>query len=141
MVILDTDHMTMLEWTMRPETERLRNRLNQLPVEQVATTIISYEEQMRGWMGYMAKARSMAQQIEVYRRLRRQLQNYCDIAILDFDEIAATRFQRLRQERIRIGTKDLQIAAIAFVHEATLLTRNLVDFRKIKGLTIEDWTS
>src|SRR5438477_3421612 len=128
MVILDTDHMTMLEWAMRPETERLRNRLAELPVEQVATTIISYEEQIRGWMGYMTRARSIAQQIEVYRRLRTQLQNYCDIEILDFDEIAATRLQQLRRERIRIGTKDLQIAAIALAHDATLLTRNRVDF-------------
>jgi tRNA(fMet)-specific endonuclease VapC len=141
MVILDTDHMTMLEWTGRADTERLRARLSELPPEQVATTVISYEEQIRGWIGYLGKARSAAQQIEVYGRLRSQLQHYCDIEILDFDEIAATLFQRLKQQRIRIGTKDLQIAAIVLVHDATLLTRNRADFRKVAGLKIEDWTS
>jgi tRNA(fMet)-specific endonuclease VapC len=35
---------------------------------------------------------------------------------------------------------DLKIAAIALANDATLLTRNLSDFRKIPGLRIEDWT-
>src|SRR5579859_6475404 len=102
--------MTLLEWSALPDTERLRARLRELPVEQVATTVISYEEQMRGWIGYLGKVRSVAQQVGAYSRMRSQLQNYCNITILDFDEIAATWFQRLRQERLRIGTKDMQIA-------------------------------
>jgi tRNA(fMet)-specific endonuclease VapC len=31
--------------------------------DEVATTIISYEEQSRGWLAYVVKARSMAEQI------------------------------------------------------------------------------
>jgi tRNA(fMet)-specific endonuclease VapC len=139
-VVLDTDHMTMLEWSGRPDTERLRARLDELGEGRVVTTIISYEEQVRGWMAYLAKARSLADQIERFRRLRGQLRNYCDVEILDFDEIAATMFQRLKQSRLRIGTKDLQIAAIVLVHDATLLTRNLADFRRVRGLKVEDWT-
>jgi tRNA(fMet)-specific endonuclease VapC len=35
---------------------------------------------------------------------------------------------------------DLKIAAITIVQGAMLLTRNLVDFRKVPGLKAEDWT-
>lgn len=56
------------------------------------------------------------------------------------DERASQQFQRLWQARIRIGTMDLKIAAIALVNDATLLTRNLSDFGKVPDLRIEDWT-
>ena len=140
MVVLDTDHMTPLEWSNRPDTQRLLARLDALAENEVVTSIVSYEEQVRGWMAYLAKARSLSDRIEGYRRLRRQLRNYCDIGILDFDEPAATSFQRLKQSRLRIGRNDMQIAAIVLVHDATLLTRNLTHFRQVSGLKVEDWT-
>jgi tRNA(fMet)-specific endonuclease VapC len=139
-IVLDTDYMSLLEWMGKPETERPRARLRKYPETEVATTIIAYEEQVRGWMAYMAKARSLELQITGYRRLKAQLLNYSGRLILDFDEVAASIFQRLRRSRVRLGTKDLQIAAIGLAHDATLLTRNLRDFRKIEGLKVEDWT-
>ena len=82
----------------------------------------------------------MAHQIEAYRKLNRQLKNFCKMTVLEFDERAAIEFQSLQKSRLRIGTMDLKIAAIAFAHGATLLTRNLLDFRKIPGLKVDDWT-
>lgn len=35
---------------------------------------------------------------------------------------------------------DLRIASIALASAATLLSRNLRDFRQIRGLSVEDWT-
>jgi tRNA(fMet)-specific endonuclease VapC len=63
------------------------------------------------------------------------------IPLLPFDNRAAAEFDRLRQSRIRIGTMDLKIAAIALANDATLLTRNLSDFRKVPGLRAEDWST
>jgi tRNA(fMet)-specific endonuclease VapC len=60
---------------------------------------------------------------------------------LTFDEAAAVIFQQLRRARLRIGTMDVKIAVIVLSRNATLLTRNLVDFRQIPGLQIEDWTA
>lgn len=140
MVILDTDHMSVLERREQPAVDHLLNRLAELSASDVATTVISYEEQMRGWMAYLAQARSMAQQITAYGRLLSHLDNYHRVPVLGFDEAAATEFQRLRRRHRRIGTMDLKIAAIVLSHEATLLSRNLGDFGDIPNLQVEDWT-
>jgi tRNA(fMet)-specific endonuclease VapC len=141
MVILDTDHVSVLEWAGSPEGQRLWARLDQTPPNEVATTIISFEEQTRGWLTVLAQARSLAQQVEAYRRLNRQLDNFCRMIVLEFDERAAAEFQRLRNARVRVSTMDLKIAAVALTHQATLLTRNLRDFRQVPGLSVEDWTA
>ena len=139
-IVLDTDHMSLLEWGDEG-SESLRERLVDAGSEDVATTIVSYEEQMGGWMAYIASAKTVRQQVEAYSRLRRQLENYRQIPILDFDDTAATEFQRLRRSRIRIGTMDLKIAAITRSRDALLLSRNLVDFQKVPGLKVEDWSA
>ena len=82
----------------------------------------------------------MAKQVEAYRRLRTHLDNYRQIPVLDFDDNAATIYQQLRRTRIKIGTMDLKIAAIAISLDATLTSRNLVDFEKVPGLKVEDLT-
>jgi tRNA(fMet)-specific endonuclease VapC len=118
----------------------LWTHLRTIDSREVATTIITYEEQVRGWLARTARAKTSAQMIAAYGRLKRHLDEYRSYLVLDFDERAVTEFERLRRERIRIGTMDLKIAAITIVHDATLLTRNLVDFRKVPGLKAEDWT-
>jgi tRNA(fMet)-specific endonuclease VapC len=92
-------------------------------------------------MAIKAKARTVVQEIEPYSRLRRHLDDYRTILLLDFDQRAAAEFQELRRLRIRIGTMDLRIAAIVLAQDATLLSRNLSDFRKVPGLKVEDWTT
>jgi tRNA(fMet)-specific endonuclease VapC len=141
MIVLDTDHMSLLERGESPSASRLQARLATLPPELRTTTIVSFEEQMRGWMAYLAKSRTVARQVDAYKRLQRQLDTYANMKLLGFDERAATEFQRLMKARIRIGTLDLRIAAIALSQDATLLTRNTSDFAKVPGLKFEDWTT
>ena len=139
MYILDTDHLSLLG-RAPSGAERLRLRLARLrPGERVAT-IINFEEQMRGWMSHLAVARSLARQVDAYRRLKEFLDRYLKIAVLEFDEAAAAEFERLERLRLRIGTMDLKIAAIALVHNATVLTKNFKDFARVPDLRIEDWT-
>jgi tRNA(fMet)-specific endonuclease VapC len=141
MVVLDTDHMSVLERSDQSDSVSLRARLAHVRPEEVVTTIISYEEQMRGWMAYLARGRSVAHQVEAYRRLLQHLNNYRRIPVLAFDEAAAVVFQQLRRACPRIGTMDLKIAAIVLSRDATLLSRNLSDFSQVPGLHVEDWTS
>src|SRR4029453_2975489 len=140
MVVLDTDHVSVLEWKTGSEYDCLNSRLEQLGIDDVATTIVSYDEQTRGWLAYIARARKLAQLIEAYRRLHRHLDVYCGIRVLEFDESAAVAFQDIRHLQSRIGAFDLRIASIALSRGATLLTRNRVVFERIPHLKFEDWT-
>ncbi|QDV35088.1 type II toxin-antitoxin system VapC family toxin [Tautonia plasticadhaerens] len=140
MIVLDTDALSLL---MRnpPAARSLIDRLGAVPIEEVATTIISFEEQVRGWMSRIARSRSGAEEVDSYLRLHRLLDDYGRLIVLDYDEEASAQFRRLRQSRLRVGTMDLRIAAIALARDATLVTRDLADFGKIPGLRAEDWAA
>ena len=109
MVVLDTDHLSVLEWETDSPAGKLLARLSQLDPDEAVTTIINFEEQMRGWLAYLARVRTLAQQLEAYRRLQRHLDNYRTIPTLEFDSRAAAEFQRLRRSFRRIGTMDLKV--------------------------------
>ena len=102
---------------------------------------MSYEEQTRGWLSYMAKAHSLEGQITAYSYLQRHLQVFCTVPLVAFDSAAAAMVQQLQQQRIRIGSMDLKIASIALAQGATLLSRNVTDFQKVPGLLVQDWTT
>lgn len=91
-------------------------------------------------MAYAARARRNADLIQAYSRLEKHLRPYCTTRILSFDDSAAVHFQALKSAKLRIGTMDLRIAAIALAHGAMLLTRNVQDFLCVPGLKVEDWT-
>lgn len=140
MVVLDTDHLSLLDRDSKVVNLKLRSRLNALDKSSVVTTIISFEEQLRGWMARLAEVRDLSHQVRVYNKLNLLLDGFCEIRVLRFDEVAASEFERLRKMKIRIGTMDLKIASIVLANNATLLSRNMVDFRKVPELKVEDWT-
>jgi tRNA(fMet)-specific endonuclease VapC len=140
MYVLDTDHLSLLGRATNPEAQRLRFRLAALPPSDRVTTIINFEEQMRGWMSHLAAARSLPRQVLAYQRLKEFLDRYLKITVLEFDEAAAAEFTRLQRLRPHIGTMDLKIAAIALAHQAKVLTKNFKDFTRVPDLHVEDWT-
>ena len=132
--VLDTDHMTFLE-RGGSEGRRVRARLLTIPPHDYATTIVTYEEQMRGWLSRVAQAHTTERLIGAYMHLSIHLDVFTGIRVLRFDDRAATEFERFRRLRPRIGTQDTKIAAIAMANDATLLSRNLNDFGK------DSWTA
>lgn len=138
MYILDTDHISILD-RGGMEAQRLRLRLANINPSQVVATIISYEEQMRGWLSQIAKVKTIEEQVEGYKKLHRQLTNYCAIPVIEFDQEAAQEFKRLKKLYPRLGTMDLKIASITLVNKAVLLTRNSSDFGQIVDLSIDNW--
>ena len=139
MLILDTDHLSILDRDTI-EAFNLGRRLAFIPPEEVAVTIITYEEQMRGWFAVVAQAKTTPQQVEAYRKLRRFINQFSRINPVNYDAEAAGEFERIRQAKVRVGTKDLRIAAICLANDATLLTRNSKDFGQVPGLKFEDWS-
>ena len=133
MYVLDSDYLSLLAHANSQSGRHLRQRMEEIGVSEFATTIANYEEQTRGWLAFAAKARRVAELIDAYARLQKHLSLYCSIRILAFDDLAATRFQALKSSKTGVGTIDLRIASIVLTHDATLLSRNLGDFRRVPG--------
>jgi tRNA(fMet)-specific endonuclease VapC len=140
MYVLDTDHLSLLEWDSA-DSLPLQMRLETVSPDLIFTTVVNYEEQMRGWLERAARADTRERLVSAYSRLELHIKTFEGIPLLPFDTRAADAFERLQKAKIRIGTMDLKIAAIALAHNATVLTRNTVHFSKVPDLTIEDWTS
>jgi tRNA(fMet)-specific endonuclease VapC len=139
MYILDTDHLSILE-RGGASAQQLRQRLKQTNAALICTTIVNYEEQMRGWLAQAAKVNEIDAQIRIYRKLEQNLAIFCKMQILSFDNGFATKFHQLRKAYPRLGTMDLKIAAIAITQNTVLLTRNLSDFGQITEIQAEDWS-
>ena len=137
--LLDTDHISLIA-RKSVEGQKIYARLSAFSPDDIAVSIISYEEQMRGWLAEVAAARTVDKQKPKYVELARMLQYYCATPILPFDDAAIVAFQNLWLQHLRVGTMDLKIAAIAIANNAVLLTRNLSDFGKVPGLRVEDWS-
>jgi tRNA(fMet)-specific endonuclease VapC len=139
-VLLDTDHLSILHWQEQPACDRLLARLDQLPADDIATSIVSFQEQVQGWMAYLNRAKKPAQTVEAYAKLESLWRSFLRMNVLSFTAEAQATFAEVRRQVPRIETMDARIASIALTVGATLLTRNLRHFRTVPGLVVEDWT-
>ena len=140
MIILDTDCVSLLTRETFLEASPLQQNLDKFSPDELFTTIITFEEQMRGWLSFVAKSKTLKEQVYAYEKLRRFLENYRNTNVLDFDENAAEIYKNLKSQKIRIGTMDLKIAAITISRNAILVSRNLADFEEVPSLIVKDWT-
>jgi tRNA(fMet)-specific endonuclease VapC len=132
--ILDTDHVTLHQRQHEP----LVRRLQSLPSSvRVAVTVITVEEQMRGRLAQLKAPGTTL--TSTYQLLNLTLAYFCQLPIIPFDDKANTLFNQLRQQKIRVGTLDLRISAIALAQNAIVLTRNEQDFSLVPGLKIANW--
>jgi tRNA(fMet)-specific endonuclease VapC len=138
-ILLDTDHVNVLKYPDRLQFINFTTRLNISADQDVATTIITIEEQLRGWLAVINHAEDVPRQVFAYRELLCLFDFFSRWPVILVDVQAADTFQRLRQQRIRIATMDLKIASIALVHDAFLLSANLQDFQRIPPLRVADW--
>ena len=134
--ILDSDHLSLYQRGHEP----LGQRFLAIPPDQIAITVISVEELLRGRLAQIRKATQPQERVYAYYWLTRTLEFLRDFTMIDYDTQAEDRFQSLLAQKIRIGTQDLQIAATALSQGATLITRNRKDFERVPGLTFEDWS-
>lgn len=68
---------------------------------------------------------------------------FAPFASLPFDDHCADAYGRIRSDLERAGTpigpNDLMIAAVAVIHELTLVTANTREFGRVIGLAFENW--
>ena len=138
--VLDTDHYSLFE---RGHPQIIARFLT-IPSHELCITVITAEEKIRGRLAYIrtvsSKQKSDEEQLEAYRWFRETIETIRDFAILDYTAQAHAIFQSLQQQKIRIGSQDLRMAAITLSVGGILATRNQIDFGQIPDLITEDWS-
>ncbi len=134
--VLDTDTLVLFQ---EGHAEVCRRVLSH-PVEEMATTAITVEEQLSGWYTLLRRAKDTKRLALACQRLVENVQVLGRFQIFSFTESAIDRFVYLKGLKLRVRHADLRIAAITLEHRGTLDTRNSRDFKQIPGLPIVDWS-
>jgi tRNA(fMet)-specific endonuclease VapC len=117
MFVLDTDHISLFQ---RNHPQVSAHVLATPPLE-LATTVITVEEQLRGRLERVRRARNDAEVIRAYQNLLATVLYFRTIQIIGLDTPSQEIFRSLRAQQVRIGTQDLRIAAIVLFQGATLV--------------------
>lgn len=136
MFVLDTDTLTFL---LRGQ-ERVTQRTREAP-QDVFITLLSRIETLSGRFASVLKAADGERLLLAQQRPIESERDLEGLTLLPIDSAAAAEFDRLRQNKKlkKIGRGDLLIAAITLANRATLVSRNLKDFRQVPGLQVENW--
>jgi tRNA(fMet)-specific endonuclease VapC len=137
MHLLDTNTLTALH----KGDPRVIDRLKHLDDPDIATSLIAKIELLLGRMDFLLKATNGQDLLRAQSLLLQTETLLSEIDILPFDPMAIEQFERLIAERLsrKMGRADLQIASIALAKRATLVTRNIKDFRQAPNLKIINW--
>jgi tRNA(fMet)-specific endonuclease VapC len=138
--LLDTDHFSILQRKAGTEYARLSAWMGNFTPAAFACCVVSLHEQLVGAHAFLNQAKNTAGLIRGYQLLERLPRDYLTFTLLPFDAPAATVYDGLVVQKLRVGTMDLRLAAIALSRQLTVLTRNLADFGRVPGLTVEDRT-
>jgi tRNA(fMet)-specific endonuclease VapC len=137
--VLDTDSLSLLE----RGNPKIQDRLRQVNADSVAISIVTAEEKMKGRLAAI-NSLSGIERIDrlavAYRDLQSSIEDLQALPILPFSELAKDRYRDLLQQKIRVGSHDLRIAAIVLSVEGILVTRNRRDFERVPSLQMDDWS-
>ena len=131
--MLDTDTCIFL---MRGESPALAARVQSVPLQQQVMSAVTFAE-----LSYGVQASAAAK--------RKQNQSVLDslvlhLAVLDWPQDAAKHYAEIRADLkkrgAQLGAADLMIAAHARAMGAIVVTNNVKDFERVKGLAVENWT-
>ena len=131
--MLDTDTCIFL---MRGESPALAAKVQSVPLQQQVMSAVTFAE-----LTYGVQASAAAK--------RKQNQSVLDslvlhLAVLDWPQDAAKHYAEIRTDLkkrgAQLGAADLMIAAHARAMGAIVVTNNVKDFERVKGLAVENWT-
>ena len=130
--MLDTDTCSYI---MKRSSEAIITRLRAVPVTDVCISVITKSELLYG--------------VEVSPRRTQDataLQAFLPhVAVLEFPDDAAAHYAQIRADLKKrgqmISANDLFIAAHARSLGLRLVTNNIAEFNRVKGLTLENWTT
>jgi tRNA(fMet)-specific endonuclease VapC len=130
--LLDTN---ICIYIARKKPERVLRHFNKVSLGEAAISVITYGELLYG-------AAKSAQRTEALERLRELVHLLPALAL---PESAAETYGAIRadleQKGEMIGNNDLWIAAHALASGLTLVTNNEKEFRRVRGLKVQNWTT
>jgi tRNA(fMet)-specific endonuclease VapC len=137
MYLLDTDILTHLQ-TGHP---KVVDRFQKLAEDQVASTVITAIEILRGRFDFVLKAATGADLLRAQYWLDKTDEFLAQFIVVPINQATCEYFDQLRAVPAyrKIGRADLLIASTALASHATLVTRNTKHFRQISSLKIENW--
>jgi tRNA(fMet)-specific endonuclease VapC len=106
--VLDTDHLSL---NLRGHP-KIRERLTEIPHQQIAITIVTAEEQLRGRLAQIRKATSGDARSTAYRYFHKAINDLAKLRILDFDAASDLIFEDLRRRRLRCRRSARSFAAL-----------------------------
>ena len=138
LIALDTDVFTDVMYG----DPVLTARLLAVPIAEQTLPVVVLEEVIRGRFNVIRQAEAGRGRItlaEAYDRFQQSVADTRAYTVLPFTAAAEALAAAMRRQRLRVGTRDLRIAAVCIVHGATLVTRNARDYAQIPGLTFDVW--
>lgn len=76
MYLLDTDHLVILQRGSSDLRQSLLTRMRGHTAEDFVVSIVSFQEQLAGWLAYLAKKRPAEEIVHAYQQLSRLLDDY-----------------------------------------------------------------
>lgn len=129
--MLDTDTCSYI---MRRSSDTVLKRLNKVPVSDVCISVITKSELLFG-VEMSPKRRQDEAALTAFLGY---------VEVLDFPDQASSHYAAIRAElKARgnmIGANDLFIAAHARSLDLTLITNNTREFKRVRGLSVDNWT-
>jgi tRNA(fMet)-specific endonuclease VapC len=132
--VLDTDHISLFQ----RRQPKVISRLARYKSTEIAITIITVEEQLRGRLQVIRRASAADEIIRAYENLLFTFDSLKSFNILSFNAQASQIYTNLLEQKIKIGKQDLKIAATTLSVNGIMVTRNRRDFSQIPNLVIED---
>jgi tRNA(fMet)-specific endonuclease VapC len=134
--LFDTHHLTLFGYGHAKVVQKHAAQL----VGSTGISAVTIEEVMRGRLAALSRATTGAMRVQGYAWLVSSVKLFERFNIVPYDDASESEFQQLRSRKLRIGTPDLKIAAVALANNLILLTRNRRDFGLVPGLKIDDWS-
>jgi tRNA(fMet)-specific endonuclease VapC len=135
--IFDTDCLSLFQ----ADNPQILDRVRRTPPTQLATTIVTVEEQMRGRLNLVRRAENTRKLGVCYGYLQNTFEFLRSIQVMPFTAEAEEIYWSLKAQKIRPGSRDLKIASISLSLDATVVTRNRKDFQQVPNLKFEDWSA
>lgn len=135
--MLDTDIFSLYQRRHPRVTWAVATR----PLDRVALSVVTVEEQIDGWSGRARSARTPAEKERASDLLATLAASWADFPIMPETAGTSSLAERLGKQRLNVGRHDLRIAAVALDAGATLVTRNRRDFARVPNLPLVDWST